>query len=845
MSASRNIERGGNRAALWLLLALLAIAPLPGCRGCSSSESDDQQTEKEQAEKKKEDESKKKKEKLKDFEIENAIVEPYDPDRPLLGAKPGHLLPINQQMKTNNFDFVGEMTSELAMTTGAGTDKQPLPAAVQLNSSRPIALPKGQVRYPELPLLVPRTEPDAHYTLFTELRGRGGSGINSQGTPLQTMPPYQFYFFVLAREHLRYRSLDRLDAIRGPSSNGLAAYYRYLTPPLEKQVALPAHPLAWTSIAYVLWDEVDPGLLSAEQQQAMLDWLHWGGQLIVSGPGTLNILRGSFLAPYLPAAEGPARELSTETLAPLSDYWTPKKGKAHRPLQPVRPWSGVQLVKSPEAEFVPHTGELVAERQVGRGRIVVTAFKLSLPALQKWTGFDPFFNSCLMRHPPREFIEPPSNSLDLALRPQWHNQPMRIWDARFTSGVRYLSRDLAPDGTIAEDRTNRDVQPGEVIDRLAATLSRPNADAPDDEGLERYGAGVAGWSDSSAVSTASRDSLAAAAGIDIPKARFVAWMLAAYLVVLVPVNWSLFRLLRRVEWAWVAVPVIALAGAVVVTKAANLNIGFARSQTEIGVLELQPGYRRGHLTRYTALYTSLSTNYDVKFNDSHAIVQPLVLESQGRPGTAREQAIYTLRHEPVEVSLAGFAVSSNATAMLHSEQMYDVGGAISLADSDGAPVLHNRTSFTFAQAGVIRVTADGQTKTAWLGRLAPGEAGRPLEFRSVESEASSTIQAVFPRWHDDPVADPSIPPLSLTRLAAMTVARKGLAPGDVRLVASLNEPLPGMNVDPVASQATRSAVLVVANLRYASLPEPQADYNSRQDPPPELRDQSLESEPAK
>jgi hypothetical protein len=848
MSASRNVERGGNRAALWLLLALLAIAPLPGCRGCSSSDSDDQQAEKEQDDKKKDEEAKKKKEKPKpDFEIEHAVVEPFDPDRPLLGAKPGHLLPINQQMKTNNFDFVGEMTSELAMTTGAGTDKQPLPAAVQLNSSRPIALPKGQVRYPELPLLVPRTEPDAHYTLFTELRGRGGGSIKSEGTPLQTMPPYQFYFFVLAREHLRYRSLDRLDAIRGPSSNGLAAYYRYLTPPLEKQVALPAHPLAWTSIAYVLWDEVDPGLLSAEQQQAMLDWLHWGGQLIVSGSGTLNILRGSFLAPYLPAAEGPARELSTETLAPLSDHWTPKKGKAHRPLQPVRPWSGVQLVKSPEAEFVPHTGELVAERQVGRGRIVVTAFKLSLPALQKWPGFDSFFNSCLMRHLAREFVEPPGNSLDPALRPQWYSQPKQIWDARLTNAVRYLSRDLASDGSFAEDLVSTNNLGETPINPIASmsSLTSETAAILDSEGVDTYGSGVAGWSDTSAVSTAARDSLAAAAGIDIPKARFVAWMLAAYLVVLVPVNWSLFWLLRRVEWAWVAVPVIALAGAVVVTKAANLNIGFARSQTEIGVLELQPGYRRGHLTRYTALYTSLSTNYDVKFNDSHAIVQPLVLESQGRPGTAREQAIYTLRHDPAEVSLAGFGVSSNATAMLHSEQMYDVGGAISLADSDGAPVLHNRTSFTFAQAGVIRVTSDGQTQTAWLGRLAPGEAGRPLEFRSVESEASSTIQALFPRWHDDPVADPSIPPLSLTRLAAMTVARKGLAPGDSRLVASLNEPLPGMNVDPVASQATRSAVLVVANLRYASPPEPQADYNSRQDPPPELRDQSLESEPAK
>src|SRR6516164_7495019 len=108
MSKSEQINRRGARAALWLLLALLVIAPLPGCGGCSKSDSDDQQVEKDKADKKKEDEAKKKKEKKPDFEIEHAVVEPYDLDRPLLGAKPGHLLPINQQMKTNNFDFVGE-----------------------------------------------------------------------------------------------------------------------------------------------------------------------------------------------------------------------------------------------------------------------------------------------------------------------------------------------------------------------------------------------------------------------------------------------------------------------------------------------------------------------------------------------------------------------------------------------------------------------------------------------------------------------------------------------------------------------------------------------------------------
>ena len=503
---------------------------------------------------------------------------------------------------------------------------------------------------------------------------------------------------------------------------------------------------------------------------------------------------------------------------------------------------------------MPHTGDLLVERQVGRGRIVATAFKLSLPVLQKWPGFDSFFNACLMRHPSREFVEPPSNSLDIALRPQWRSEPKRIWDARLTSGVRYLSRDLAADGTFAEDFVSTTSLGETPINPIPGVPYTPNnvATVLDAEGVDTYGSGVCGWSDSNAVSAAARDSLGAAAGIDIPKARFVAWMLAAYLVVLVPVNWGLFKTLRRVEWAWVAVPLIALAGAVVVTKAANLNIGFARSQTEIGVLELQPGYRRGHLTRYTALYTSLSTNYDVKFTDSHALVQPLVLESQGRPGTTREQMTYTLRHDPAEVSLAAFGVSSNATAMLHSEQMYDIGGAISLADADGRLMIYNRTSLTFNQAAVVRVEADGELQAAWLDQFSPGDAGRPLDFHTVAFDSVKRpsqqgdedlaqqqirqLRAVLPQWHEEPVADLSIPPLSLTRLAATVVDRKGLA-RDVRLVASLNQPLAGMDVEPVASQATRPAVLVVANLRYASLPEPQADYNSRQDPPADLRDQ--------
>ena len=105
-------------------------------------------------------------------------------------------------------------------------------------------------------------------------------------------------------------------------------------------------------------------------------------------------------------------------------------------------------------------------------------------------------------------------------------------------------------------------------------------------------------------------------------------VVAIYLFVLVPVNWCFFRVLGRTEWAWAAVPVVAVVCAVVVVRLAELNIGFARSRTEIGVLEMQGGFSRGHLTRYTALYSSLSSSYELSFDDESALAQPFAKSNE-------------------------------------------------------------------------------------------------------------------------------------------------------------------------------------------------------------------------
>ena len=81
---------------------------------------------------------------------------------------------------------------------------------------------------------------------------------------------------------------------------------------VQKSIPLSDNPLTWTSIAYILWDEVDPQLFTPEQERALVDWLHWGGQLIISGPDSLDSLKDSFLAPYLPADSGGARTIAAD-----------------------------------------------------------------------------------------------------------------------------------------------------------------------------------------------------------------------------------------------------------------------------------------------------------------------------------------------------------------------------------------------------------------------------------------------------------------------------------------------------------------------------------------------------
>jgi len=887
------------KVTLWTCAALWLVAALPGCSGCRNplvkrkSGLDDLDKL----------EERKKLERKEDFEIDLPLIVPgeeINAGRP--SAKPGHWITVTHGVKANNFDFQAELHT--AATNSSGTVYDVENTAFRLSSSRPAPLPKGQRIVFETTYFIPRAAAKETETVWLsrELRAaRGGRKVGLPNIqPLAALPGYTFHLLVLASDPDSYGYLKRLTAVASPTADDFSEtlfYYRVLLPRIETIAPVPSNSLTWTGTAYVLWDDIDPNQFTGDQRRAMLDWLHWGGQLIISGPNSLAKLRGSFLDPYLPATAIETVEIGQDSIDEINAFWALPDSKTGQPrtldVFPGRPLIGVSLSKHAESRDLENCGGLVTERRIGQGRIVVTSFSLTDRLLLTWRSFDSFFNACLLRRPRREFRK--ENFVADAFWADYH--PSLSKDSRFVTTLRYFSRDLGHFAIAKSGRRTAAMEPEDVLhnSELGTVAGRPRLEAPPPQAVReppnsdwhldgyplRQTYGMASWNDQSGVADAARESLKDAAGISIPKGEFVLRVLALYLVVLGPLNWCFFRLLGRVEWAWVAAPIIAIIGAVSVVRFAQLDIGFARSVTEVAVAELHADYPRAHVTRYTALYTSLSTGYDFNFDDPSSVAQPF--SSQTDYHRSPHDAIYTVNlRRRKQLQLTGFRVPSNKTGIVHSEQMCDLGGAFRLIGSqqEGFRV-QNDTDFTLQGAGILRRTDAGDLESAWVGDLA-SKSTRPLDFvhlaggvpRFDQWDRSPTTLSYDVQLSDilrqldgdgdglidrsEAQADPALAAqfdnldeggrkgkleetelkrwcrasraggVSLGQLVELASQQLRLRPGDMRLVAWTDEEMPDLEILPSSAQAVRRTLLLV-HLRRGALPEPQPDKNSKSD----------------
>lgn len=823
-------------------MCLVLGVVLPGCGGCSIFP----QAKQSQGQKAKSTSRKRLAKKARpkpDFESLRFVTHPSQAGRSDVFIKPGHWTSGALTLRANNFEFRGKLTSELA---DSGGRPQPLiDTRFRLHIERPLILPKGQKRIVESPVYLPAQSATTRIRLRA-LNLRGSSVLDDM-SPLVRMPGHQFFFVVLARSPSDYQFLNRLPCVLAPGSDlmeaNLVRHYQLVLPTIGRRAPLPASSLEWTAIAYVLWDNLDPAKLDPGQQTALVDWLHWGGQLLVSGPESLDLLRGSFLEPYLPVVGGEAWTLPEDALAALhAKEWL----HDHPRLVMRRPWSAVRLEPVAGAEVTLRTprGEpLLVERRVGAGRVLVSAFRLRQRELVDWKHTDVLFNAFLLRRPPRRF-----DRLDeVAYAVCWVGRYR--WDPRAVSRLGYFTRDSELVPGLFPSEIYAEVPSVPPEENPYGTTSGQSAGPP-------YGAGVAGWNDFSAASKLARRIVAEAAGVEVPEASFVLWFLGVYLAVLVGFNWMFFKLVGRVEWAWGAVPVLALLGGVAVVRLAQVNIGFDRSQTELDIIELQAGYARGHVTRYLALYSSLGTRYDLWFDDSTALALPAARGAGGGRAVTQGTSDVTLRRTREtaadqgvsEVRLTGLDVFSNSAELVHCEQMYEFDGPLVLEQrADGSLWLTNRTGMVLRGAGVV--SAD---EAAWLGTVRPGQRvevalwprrdlsevaepsaveGRPGQQPSqppMGREQEVRARAMLGLWSEhleQHVATQFSPPRGALNLRSLYLqAEKEVPKGELRLIAWIDGGVPGLTVIPRAR--TRQISFLLARLRPSPLDAPQPDATS-------------------
>jgi hypothetical protein len=771
------------------------------------------------------------------FEFFRSQVAPFDV---LPYLKPRHWCTISLELRSNYEDYDGSLQFLPVPMLG-----MPL----EMIYARDARLVKEQRSRPGLQVMLPQFPREKE--LNVELLQPGAIRQDELWpVPIRPLYPAQMLVVILSRESSsQYATWNRLPCLVPASSDredpmGMEAqrYYRLVLPDDPEKPFLSPHPLTWGTISHIIWDGLPPDSLSVSYQQAMLDWLHWGGQLVlIGGAGpSFSIFHDSFLGAYLPAdPTGENKLLGEAELKPLADSYPPTvlsmvpteqdqnvarsqaeanevSGRGYRTPAPIQPPKGrpifvTGLRPRPSAATIP-LGEgspipLAVEGRVGRGRITMLAINPNDATLTSWPGIDTLIRRVVMRRP-----EEAVQGRGAGIGPS----PRIVLEGPDLSWYRIASRDAGIDIDLARARAAQ-AQPqarGQASwvppppagqPRVATAPTSGDGSGPsqiEEAALNRVG--VAEWRDSSALPRLCRDLLEQASGITVPSSQFVLNVIIAYLLAIVPLNWLIFRvILKRREWAWIVVPLIALGFAIGVERMAAYDMGYDSACDELDLLEVQGGYGRAHLSRFASLYTTGRARYEIAYpNDPTALALPYNNE---RSIGGEEVATAVWQSYPVP-SLQSFAVQPRSLAMFRAEQMLALAGSIVLDGKEGGRTLVNQSNLELRDAALVEIAGPGDQRETYLGTIAPGA--------SIELAAKAASPV-----HEQVDGYDGPDPRPLLREVRRTYENRPENSGEIRLVAWVPQPVGGQAFEP-ALDRHRGATVVLAHLRYDPPPSP-------------------------
>jgi hypothetical protein len=832
-----------------LFAVVLTLAPLP-CRPLLAQLA---QTEEERLQILSDPEAAKKKSQKERnrsrFEFFRSQIAPFDV---LPMVKPFQWNTVTLELRANYEDYDGVLQFFPVQLPG-------MPQEVVF--SREARLVKEQRSRLPLQIMLPRLPREKELNI--ELLQPGGIRHDEiWPVPIRLLPPNQMLIVILSKESAdQYVAWNRLPSLlpaaadrEDPLALDLLRYYRLVMPEEADKPFLSPHPLSWTGISHIVWDGLAPEALPVSHQQALLDWLHWGGQLVlIGGAGpTFSIFRESFLGPYLPAElTGETKLLGEAELKPLAEAYPPPAqpalardleravpwvqdeagplGRRYLPSSPIQPPKGKPIFVTglrplPGSSTIP-MGEgspnlLAVEARVGRGRVTMLTINPTDPSLVAWPGLDTLIRRVILRRSEESFsVNHPASP-----HPVWS-----VLEGPDLSWYRITSRDAGAEADAIRWRTAGFARPPSGGDRSSTNppgepqVKVPGA-APGPLQSSAFGSssseaeeatlrrlGVAEWRDTTKLPRLCRDLLEQASGITVPSSQFVLKVILAYLLAVVPLNWLVCRLvLNRQEWAWIIVPLLALGFAIGVERVAAYDMGYDSACDEIDLLEVHGGYARAHLSRFAALYTTGRAKYTISYpTEPTALALPLNNE---RSIGGEDVTTAVWQSYPVP-TLQDFSVQPRSLAMFRGEQMLGLTGSIAIRDAASGRILANSSELELRDAMLVDFFGPGQSRETFLGTIGPGES----------VALSSAVSGSLPD-HIDGLDGPD--PLPLLSELRRTWEDRPENEGELRLIAWAPRPMGDENFEP-ALDRHRGITAVIVHLRYSNPPSPDGPrYNS-------------------
>ena len=762
------------------------------------------------------------------IEFFKAIIEPNDP---IPYLKANHWSTMLIELRSNQSEFRGSLQSQPVRL---------LNMPHEMVYRRDAALVKGQKSTLTMELMVPYVGKELSLQLLRE----GGLSGDLFGAPLRVLETHQMNIVVLTKTDsgaygrwglgAEHPSMFPLSGTKGELPlYDRQRYYRVALPVDAERPRLPGHPLAWSTISHVIWDGQPPETLSVAQQDAMVDWIHWGGQLIIVGGASPNfaMLQSSFLGPFLPAEpSGANATLNAADLQNLARQF-PTPAARHEPDEPIeglqsvdaifeqygrryRPYKGNEFSKDasifvagltpkPRARVIglgnAALPPLGVEWRVGRGRVLMLGIGLTDKSFVKWAGSDNLIRRVVLRRPEENRAE------DLrGLNGGFYPPRYDFLAGPDLSWYRLFARDLGAPATRIE------------VAEQAGGLGRRSSLGSDVVDLYHpFNVPTAEWRDDATLPVLSRDEFERASGIEIPKRRFVSTIMLVYLGTLI-VTWLVARfLVKKPEWAWVVVVLIAVGlFPVVIVRAFAFDIGYDSACTEVDVLETHGNYGRGHLSRFASLYTSGRVTFAISFpDDATALALPM---NTGRAirGESIQQSTFRGTGTP---TLSDFQAQPRSLSMFRAEQFINVPGSATLIEEGGMRKLINGSGFDLKDAVVVDLRRN---------------AGRAIRLGAVAAGATVDIKG-----ESVAVEDYESPPVEGRRknqvdpaqfVTQVVRASRGIRPedvGEVRLVAWAEGSRPGEVIEPAVDQH-QGFTIHVAHLAHGATPDPaSSDYD--------------------